>query len=212
MPCGPRKRRAGLARRKGGGRSRGSVSHREAAPPTGEGGPLPGPGPGWRSAGHRAGLPRPFAQVGGGREAWALQVWLPRWAQVQPARAVGGAAAWSRMPCLCAGLALSMPTPPAASAAMVTRSVPSIPMIPGLAEPSSPTSGQEEPLPPVGKAHGCPVVRGQLLALPRACSLTAGCRGGCCLQGGALSLGLMSESEWQGVLTADPVGAPGPSL
>lgn len=152
---------ASLARRKGGGRSRGSVSHREAAPPTGEGGPLPGPGPGWRSAGHRAGLPRPFTQVGGGREAWALQVWLPRWAQVQPARAVGGAAAWSRMPCLCAGLALSMPTPPAASAAMVTRSVPSIPTIPGLAEPSSPTSGQEEPLPPVGKAHGCPVVRGQ---------------------------------------------------
>lgn len=80
---------ASLARRKGGGRSRGSVSHREAAPPTGEGGPLLGPGPGWRSAGHRAGLPRPFTQVGGGREAWALQVWLPRWAQVQPARAAG---------------------------------------------------------------------------------------------------------------------------
>lgn len=128
---------------------------------------------------------------------------------------MGGAAAWSRMPRLCAGLALSMPTPPAASAAMVTRSVPSIPTIPGLAEPSYPTSGQEEPLPPVGKAHGCPVVRwceGSLLALPRACSLTAGCRGGRCSQGGALSLGLMSESEWQGVLTADPVGAPGPSL
>lgn len=80
---------------------------------------------------------------------------------LQGPQAVGGAAAWSRMPRLCAGLALSMPTPPAASAAMVTRSVPSIPTIPGLAEPSSPTSGQEEPLPPVGKAHGCPVVRGQ---------------------------------------------------
>lgn len=48
-----------------------------------------GPGPGWLPAGYRAGLPRLFAQVGGGREEWALQAWLPPWAQVQPARPTG---------------------------------------------------------------------------------------------------------------------------